>query len=77
MYCLSELCDGRVQVAEPLSAKVCREAKNTIEAFWNRVEFEDRSDLLARRVATSLKMISGEELTIQENAELLAVRNKY
>ena len=77
LYCLGELCDGRMQVEKPLSAKTCKEAKRAIESFWNRVEFEDKSEMLERRVATALKMIAGEELTIEENAELLAVRNKF
>jgi len=77
LYCLGELCDCRLRVQQPLPVQVCSKAKACVEKFWHRIEFEDGYEALASRVSTVLKMVSGEDLTSQEDAELLAVRNQF
>lgn len=78
IYAVGEMCDQRIP-GEKVSARIKRLAENFLEETSERISaFSDGKYRQANVfLATSLRMIQGEELSTQQKENLLALRSSY
>ena len=78
IYAVGEMCDQRIP-GEKVSARIKRLAENFLEETSEKISaFSEGKYRQANAfLATALRMIQGEELSIQQKENLLALRSSY
>ncbi|WP_444707081.1 Hsp70 family protein [Megasphaera elsdenii] len=77
LYTIGELCDSRDVIAQPLSISCNRLAKQSLLDFEDEISYTDAEAICSRKLDLAKAMIDGLALAEDDDAQLLALRQRF